>query len=937
MNTSEFLSAVLPDEGIYIVTNIDRQGGIQRAFVNSIDDIVELSKSRNGKVNIYHGCATYKNSDNRKKENVHKIQAFYIDSDIRPNPTPKQEGHVYKSALEALTGITKFLEDSRLPHPITVFSGSGLHYYWPLDKALDKDQWLPYANGLAKLAKTAGLKADYGITKDCARVLRTPGTRNLKRDDDCRILPDSRYKGPYNLSQFNILLFQNSKAIEVKRKYEKDANLETIVAKCSQIAQFKAGVEQTGETWIACGRVLAQCFNADASLWHEWSSRDERYNYDEAEKKWQDSINFNNAITCDRFKEVNPDGCKGCTQTCKSPVQLGKSDRIDIPDETFEDDEEIFQKATILWPFKISSSRSIICETKAGEDNEATTVEVSRYPFFVEDRAISELDATNNSFILRHHNPMDGWKRSEISFADFGTAPITALTKLGILVSNEKLAKDYIRISINELASKKKMTQKYDTFGWKGDKFLLGDKLLSYENNKFSIATVQLGENAITLAPHLRQGGVAGKGSFEGWRKAAQSLFAEGHEWQAITLLSAAGAPLLGLMGDAEGGTILSLSDPHGGTGKTTANTAGATLWGSWEGLSTNASDTMNARTAKLGTLRHLPFSYDEMKRDNPAIAKQFVQIFTAGTDRARLDKAASLSRSPKKWRTVMLTSANSELTGAIAADEGSEAMSDRVLEIQADQLPLSKKEINPHLKSEFMTNCGYAGPVIIGLILKHLDEVKKELIKKEKMYFDKLGNSKMRFRAQLLTIIDVVGTLLTKFNVLIFDVQYYIDWLLKKLLGEEEESRFKQVNAPELLSRFMRENQGSILYTNEYVQGTPKKIVTEPRSGKVVIRINQDTNHIIIPRRELQVWLQTKDQSITAFIKDMEIRGALEAKNIKRTLTAGTQLASTLDYVLIFRGNHQDLSGNDNVIPLEAPQSALASSLRLAVLRGSS
>lgn len=920
MKTLDFFQRVLPHDGIYCISTITKEGITKNSFLSSHADLEKAGIALSSRVHVYHACASYIDpGEGRKKHNTKWVRSFWIDLDIRPDPKERQKNKSYESFELAFHGLNKFLKDSGLPMPLVVFSGGGLHLYWPLDQDISEDVWHKYSTGLKKLIDVHGFKADSGLTGDSARVLRTPGTVNLKNGEAARVLNDV---GPYKLSQFNILLINAAlKApAETKKVFGQDADIEKITAKCQQMAQFKAGVEQTGETWIACGRVLAQCYNGTEELWHKWSSLDDRYIHSEAQKKWEDSVNFNNAITCERFKQVNPEGCKGCQETCRSPVQLGKSERTkeaQVSEEVPTDVKDILKTVKLPFPFKIDEKNRLCCENKKNEEEEAKDIVVSPYPFFVQDRTVSELDVGHNAFIIKHYTPSDGWKVSEVSYQDFGTSPNACLSKAGIFPIVDKLAVAYVKGCINELAGFKKMTDVHETFGWKGDKFLLGDRLYYFAGGKLAFETVHLGSEARALAADLRPGGRHSKGSIQGWREAAQRLFAPGHEWQACTLLVAAGAPLLALMTDVEGGTIWSLFDSIGGKGKTTATVAGATLWGGWEAVSTNAADTINARMAKLGTLCHLPLAYDEMRRDNPGIAKQFVQSFTAGAERARLNRTANMSRMPKSWRTFLLTSANTELTGAIAADDGSQAMSDRVFEIHAGDLPLRKGEINSQLKAEFMSNCGHAGPIIIGLILKHLDELKVSLKQKEADYMGLLHNSKMRFRAQLITVVDVVGKLISESGLLNFDHNYYVQWLMDQVSVTRDDQ--EEFDSTEYLARYLREMQHSILYTTEFVPGSAKKHVAEPRSGRVAIRVETDTYHIIIPRKDLELWIQSKDQSMKAFMKDVQAKGILHQKGTKRTLTAGTNLISALEYVLIFRGDHELLSGVQKVVPLAA------------------
>lgn len=911
MNTLEFFRRILPHDGTYCLSTIDSEGKTRNSFVASQADLQKAAAHANASVHVYHACATYtyvQGKINRKQANVFRVKSFWLDVDIR-------EDKGYKSFEQAFAGLAKFLEDSRLPTPLTVFSGGGLHLYWPLDVELTEEEWRKYATGLKLLCSKAGFKVDPGITADSARILRTPGTINLKNGKEAKILNDV---GPYSLDKFNILLFQHTKKPEdIKKSYDKDADINRIASKCRQIMQFKAGVEQSGLTWIACGRVLAQCKNADEKLWHEWSAKDDRYREEEAAKKWEESVNFNNGITCSHFKSINPEGCAGCPHvTIKSPVQLGRGPEgaIELPEQVQQDINEF----ELPYPYRLNAQGSIVMDYKKGEEADTEEIEISRFPFFIADRTTSSLDDTDNAIIIKHYKPADGWKEDKLSLEAYGSAPIAGLTKLGIMLTNEKHGREYIRKSYNELGAKKAMTEVHETYGWKGDKFLLGERLYYFEDGKLAYQTVHLGADARSLAKHLRPGGQHKRGSVEAWRRAAQRLFAAGHEWQGATFLVAAGAPLLALLDDVEGGTIWSLFDPVGGKGKTTATIAGATLWGSWEGLSTQAADTINARMAKLGTLCNLPLAYDEMKRDNPGIAKQFVQTFTAGSERARMNRTGVVSRSPRTWRTFMLTSANSELVGAIAADEGSEAMSDRVLEIHAENLPLRRGELDSTIKPEFLNNPGYAGPILLALILKDLDNTRARVKEKEKHYMALLNDSKLRFRAQLIAVVETIGELIVESELLVFDPSHYSNWLLNRVTDSIEQTEV--FDAPEYLARYIREKQNSILYTKSFKPGASKVAGVEPKSGKVDIRVETDTQFIVIPRKDLEIWLQSKDQSMKAFIQEMQEKGILEAKNIKRTLTSGTHLTSGLEYVLIFRGNHELMSGVSNIVPMEPP-----------------
>jgi hypothetical protein len=103
------------------------------------------------------------------------IKAIWLDVDVKAEPKG------YPTKKEALDAISKFCADANLPGPSAlVFSGGGVHVYWFSDRTLSVAEWAPFAEGLKAEAMRLGLRADYGVTTDAARILRVPGTFNRK-------------------------------------------------------------------------------------------------------------------------------------------------------------------------------------------------------------------------------------------------------------------------------------------------------------------------------------------------------------------------------------------------------------------------------------------------------------------------------------------------------------------------------------------------------------------------------------------------------------------------------------------------------------------------------------------------------------------------------------------------------------------------------------
>ena len=111
------------------------------------------------------------------------LKAFVLDLDVKAGAYPSQRA--------ALAAALPFLDGIGLkPGPI-VSTGHGLHVYLTLDQPIPPDRWRPLAAKLAGAARAAGLKADFGVTTDVARILRVPTSWNRKDPNnlaECRVL-----------------------------------------------------------------------------------------------------------------------------------------------------------------------------------------------------------------------------------------------------------------------------------------------------------------------------------------------------------------------------------------------------------------------------------------------------------------------------------------------------------------------------------------------------------------------------------------------------------------------------------------------------------------------------------------------------------------------------------------------------------------------------
>ena len=147
---------------------------------------------------VYHAVSSYRERSTRKRENVLAIKSFWLDLDAGP-------GKPYVDMGQAVNALATFLHATRLPEPVLVGSGVGVHVYWPLQRQLTLAEWQPLANNLKDLCRKHGLQAGPERTGDAASILRPPGTHHRKDPNNVRPVIGGDPRGPYDLADLAAL------------------------------------------------------------------------------------------------------------------------------------------------------------------------------------------------------------------------------------------------------------------------------------------------------------------------------------------------------------------------------------------------------------------------------------------------------------------------------------------------------------------------------------------------------------------------------------------------------------------------------------------------------------------------------------------------------------------------------------------------------------
>ena len=184
-----FLSTILPDQGVkFIATKAGK--GFAHYPCHTVNEMVQLALQIDAKGrDAYFACASYKQEScidgngktrYRTADNAEWAKSFWLDIDCGLNKAEAGKG--YATINDALGALQAFIAAVGLPLPIIVFSGGGLHVYWPLTETITKEQWLPVARHLKALTQCPAIRliADDSRTSDITSVLRPAGTHNHK-------------------------------------------------------------------------------------------------------------------------------------------------------------------------------------------------------------------------------------------------------------------------------------------------------------------------------------------------------------------------------------------------------------------------------------------------------------------------------------------------------------------------------------------------------------------------------------------------------------------------------------------------------------------------------------------------------------------------------------------------------------------------------------
>ena len=555
------------------------------------------------------------------------------------------------------------------------------------------------------------------------------------------------------------------------------------------------------------------------------------------------------------------------------------------------------QQLTLLDNFKNKENGlHHLSETKNGEIEETR---VTSFPIHLDSVQKGEAQGAF-SYVLKQRFPIEGWIDIPIG-ADKLTAQggMAELAGKGVIVHDPKLFQMFARESATMFHTAQKMDERYDSFGWKNNstEFLYGKRLYDGSGIRDVTGSPEIETRSQWLVP-------ARMGKLDDWSQAASALFAAGCEPQSFALLCGFAAPLMRFHSSHEGGAIVSLVSRGSGTGKTTALTAIASIWGEDRGLALTNIDTKVSKGLTLGALGNLPVIFDELDAHDPVLLREFVVMFTNGRDKMRADQGGQkIHHTQSSWQTILVAACNRSLVDTLDAQGDTEAPGLRILEFEAT-LPKEIKHVHgDKLKRALEASAGHAGdaylrylvnPEVMSFMRRAIPQWTEEIWHNTKL------SSEHRFWVRTLGAVAAASHVVRRLDLLAFDPQRIIEWACNDLQRRATERAYVKLTGHmdinvTLLGQFLNEHVPETIVCNIWPaqrnRNEQVSVLREPRA-RLVARIETVGQRVLIDVMALRIWLVKHGMAVHYFVGGLRTAGIVTAQK-PMNLGLGTKWSS--------------------------------------------
>lgn len=851
----------------------------------------------------------------RKQSNVSSIRSLILDIDNKD----------YGDTEATLTAFVTAFQQSGMPNPSYIIdSGGGLHIYWLLETPMSAVEHRLRAARLANLFKQCGLKADYGCTVDCARILRAPGTLNYKYTPAREVRVFSGFNGWVDPGALDIALgvgiSDNVLAINPEVRAQLALSGDTnealrtphnnvavrfarILEHCPTAAAILArnGAGDPYPLWKNILHLAAYTEDGNDYI-HPLSNGHADYTRDATNEKYQESVRTREdpgqdvgPTTCDIFNEDSIE-CQTCPHfgKIKSPYSLG------TPTEA----ERIATSEDPTFTRQGSTFRNIY---KKDPDNEGAWVleEVKVAGFEMTDFVVARyglLEETTLTFMVAERGHTF---TASISTAELADAKSSAMAKTLALRSimmrddETKTLREALMAWVNTLRTRaaEGSSIHIDTsgYGW----CQRGTELV----DAFAYAgTVYHPDGRAEEGPaHADMASVYCKsGELDIWKKAAASLCQDPRMAIHVVLAASFAAPLMRYFPDTPSFTLALISSASG-VGKTTALRVAAAVWAEPIHSMRQLNDTANAMVKHIAMARDMPAYWDDIRGEKRVDG--FLEIMfqlTQGREKERLSRTARLTPAGT-LRTVLTVASNASVLDRLSdRDRGSDASARRVLEFKLvgmkdTRMDQARREVFHGAKTSY----GHAGELVAAWLPQNQDKV----IAWRDAFLNLLqtqlrANSEDRFWVDACAAILVGATIAKTLDLAPFNLEKLTRFVISHIRQQKiTVAEDVDLAAEELLAGVMFANQDYVIQVKKpskvRYQGRAnvREVERAPKGPDAWVEISVDTQELVISTAALQHYLNhQRGTAHTAMSLATALGERYNMTRERRTLGTGTR-----------------------------------------------
>lgn len=974
MDTKTFLERVTAPQDSLVVATLRQDIFWNRGSFTDLDKAVAAIAAWDAEpeTTVYFGVGKFdghgyvdpqtgRQKWNRKAAQATMFKALAVDVDCGPDKPYADQKEGWRAFKAAYTSIG-------LPQPMVISSGNGIHAYWPMTVAMQRDTWVRASVAL-RLALAAN-KVDIDTTKihDPSMVLRPVGTHHKKQtphklvdcmldcpDYDPAVIADKLRPWLQQAKAFQANMHtalrgaRPASAVTAAILGSGDVVLETVVKKCRQLAALAisggiadaAGQPVIEPMWRASLGFAKYCNDQKAAV---LTLAGKHPDFDlQANMAKMSAWQGTGPTTCAKFEQLCAAGCQGCEYRGQitSPAQLSGQEFIQATQDTGELLEVELPKGYYVDGDRIWRETEKEVETKGANGNTVVQVVkdrelVSNYLLYITgvyaDHEYSEATAR-----VACKYPLGMWKEFDMplskvaavgkEFAEFLINKMIYVNTAPAQIAMRTYLMRYLEMVQNQTPA----GGDFEQFGWQPDgAFLCGDALLGSPTGASSRRL---------RGPAARYGAfLVRAGDRAQWVQAMSMLDVP----SARTIASAVLVACTGVLGRAAGNAsfLFSIYSPNTTTGKTLSLLAANSLCGNPRSLMMGVTDTANAIYKIRGTLNHLPGSIDELTTLDPAQAIDLAYNLSSGREKLALNRDREV-REPVTWDGPTLVTCNYSLHAKYEeVMSQNDPVRARTLEITQHDNAFVRAHGND-FHALIRDNHGWAMPELVEAVVAGGGD--RAVWDKGSAAFDRKFQFEFepaeRFYRTAVVGAWIMGMIGNKLGLFPFDVDAVIKHLLKVVEDGREVVAQQKLDAFDIVGQFLQEHNDQLIECREeYPAGAEKVQFPIPERAVARLKVVYDKQNPVLPGSVLAInttafkkWLGRSRDNLKRVTDELAAQGALIQERERVTLYKGCSRSNPGQaFCVVINMNHPRFQA-----ALTSAKARQPSPVTLAVLNG--